>query len=66
MRGGAGNDTYYVDNSADRVFESYAAGDDHVVSSVTFSLAGQYLEKLTLIVAPASSPAVISPSFSLR
>jgi len=48
MRGGAGDDTYYVDNAGDRVIEANAQGVDTVFSSVTFSLAGQYVENLTL------------------
>ena len=48
MRGGQGNDTYIVDNAGDTVFENYNRGTDLVQSSVSFSLAGQYIENLTL------------------
>jgi Ca2+-binding RTX toxin-like protein len=53
MRGGAGNDTYVVDNAADVVEEASGGGTDTVNSSVTFSLAGQYIEKLNLTGAAA-------------
>lgn len=48
MRGGFGNDTYIVDNVGDRVFEIGGEGLDSVLSSVTYSVAGQYIENLTL------------------
>ena len=48
MRGEGGDDTYYVDNLRDRVFERDGGGYDRVFSSVDFSLAGQYIEELTL------------------
>lgn len=48
MTGGRGNDTYYVDNVGDRVIEKNETGVDTVLSSVSFSLAGQYIERLTL------------------
>ncbi|WP_428667705.1 M10 family metallopeptidase C-terminal domain-containing protein [Reyranella sp.] len=48
MFGGAGNDTYYVDDAADTTVESKNAGTDQVFSSVSYSLAGQYIENLTL------------------
>ncbi|MFB2552798.1 S8 family serine peptidase [Ensifer soli] len=48
MRGGKGNDTYVVDNSRDRVFEASNEGIDTVRASVSFSLAGQAIENLTL------------------
>ena len=47
MAGGAGNDTYFVDNAGDVVNEANVAGTDLVNSSVTFSL-GQYVENLAL------------------
>ncbi|MCW2274642.1 Ca2+-binding RTX toxin-like protein, partial [Rhodoblastus acidophilus] len=48
MAGGAGNDTYYVDNAGDLVKEASGAGTDSVYASVSFSLAGQNIENLTL------------------
>ena len=49
MSGGAGDDTYYVDNVGDRAVETSATGGiDTVWSSVDFTLAYQYLEKLFL------------------
>ncbi|WP_428675192.1 beta strand repeat-containing protein [Reyranella sp.] len=48
MAGGAGDDTYYVDNAGDSVIEANGEGIDQVFSSITYSLAGQYLENLTL------------------
>ena len=48
MIGREGNDRYYVDNTADQVIELKDEGTDHVVSTVSFSLAGQYIEWLTL------------------
>jgi serralysin len=52
--GGVGNDLYGIDDAADRVIENgFAAGIDTVHSSVSFSLAGQYLEALTLTGAAA-------------
>ncbi len=46
MNGGLGNDTYTVDNAADKANEA-GAGTDLVNSSVTFTL-GANVEKLTL------------------
>ncbi len=48
MAGGAGDDTYYVDNSADKVIEAGSGGTDTVYATASFSLAGQYVEKLAL------------------
>ncbi|WP_019906927.1 M10 family metallopeptidase C-terminal domain-containing protein [Methylobacterium sp. 77] len=47
--GGAGSDTYVVDNRRDSVIELKDQGTDLVKSYVSFSLAGQFIEKLTLI-----------------
>ncbi len=51
MAGGAGNDTYTytVDNDGDAVIENDGEGTDRVFSSVSFSLAGQYVEQLALV-----------------
>ncbi|WP_243369773.1 calcium-binding protein [Microvirga solisilvae] len=47
MQGGAGNDTYYVDNSRDVVVESSSGGTaDHVVTYASYTLAN-YVENLT-------------------
>jgi Ca2+-binding RTX toxin-like protein len=49
MTGGAGNDTYVIDNVGDRAIEaSTTGGTDTVQSAVSFSLGGQFLEKLVL------------------
>ena len=47
MAGGTGNDTYYVDNAADQVFEAAGGGTDNVYTSANFGLAaGQEVEYL--------------------
>lgn len=48
MSGGAGSDTYLVNSTADRVYERDVQGVDRVVSDVSFSLARQFIENLTL------------------
>jgi Ca2+-binding RTX toxin-like protein len=48
MKGGNGNDVYVVDNAGDKVIEAKNQGTDTVKASVGFSLAGQYIENLTL------------------
>lgn len=48
MYGGKGNDTFTVGNPNDRVYEAASSGYDRVNSSVSFSLAGQYIEFLDL------------------
>ncbi len=48
MAGRAGNDTYIVNNAGDVVVENNGGGTDRVNSSVSFSLAGQYIERLAL------------------
>jgi Ca2+-binding RTX toxin-like protein len=48
MQGGSGDDTYVVDNAADKAIETDGNGTDLVQSSVSFSLANQFVENLTL------------------
>lgn len=48
MRGGAGNDTYYVSSTRDVVTELSGQGADSVFASVSYGLAGTYVEALTL------------------
>ncbi|MEP9400493.1 calcium-binding protein [Sphingomonas sp. VNH70] len=48
MAGGLGDDTYYVDSTGDVVQEANNAGTDTVLASVSYSLAGQFIENLTL------------------
>ncbi|MBZ6078008.1 M10 family metallopeptidase C-terminal domain-containing protein [Microvirga puerhi] len=48
MYGGPGEDVYYVDHPGDRAYEKAGEGHDLVYSSVTYSLAGEMIEDLTL------------------
>jgi Ca2+-binding RTX toxin-like protein len=48
MRGGAGDDTYVVSQIGDKAYELKNEGTDTVLSSVSYDLAGQYIENLTL------------------
>ena len=48
MAGGNGNDTYYVGQSGDIIIEAASSGNDHVYSSVSYSIAGIHVESLTL------------------
>ncbi|ESQ87174.1 hypothetical protein ABAC460_20600 [Asticcacaulis sp. AC460] len=48
MTGGLGDDTYYVDNAGDTVVEADGEGNDLIISSVVYSLAGLAIERLTL------------------
>lgn len=48
MSGGTGDDTYIVDHVSDSVVEEMDAGDDHVISSVTYTLSDN-VERLTLV-----------------
>ena len=47
MEGGAGNDTYIVDNTGDQVIEAVSGGTDTVLASVSHTLAGN-VENLVL------------------
>jgi len=49
MRGQSGDDVYHVDSSGDQVFEDDGEGADKVFASVSFTMAGQALETLTLL-----------------
>ncbi|MBD0416869.1 calcium-binding protein [Oryzicola mucosus] len=49
MRGEAGNDIFYVDNAGDNVVEINGEGNDKVISSVSYTLAGRYVETLDLV-----------------
>ena len=48
MTGGLGNDSYIVDNAGDVIVEAASEGSDSVTSSISFSLAGRFVENLTL------------------
>ncbi|MFC7053163.1 M10 family metallopeptidase [Hansschlegelia quercus] len=48
LKGGAGDDVYVVQTSGDSAVEANGAGNDRVESSVSYSLAKQYIEALTL------------------
>ncbi|EGF93612.1 hemolysin-type calcium-binding repeat 2 copies family protein [Asticcacaulis biprosthecium C19] len=48
LAGGTGDDTFYVQNAGDSVVEANGEGTDTVNSSVTWSLAGSYVETLIL------------------
>ncbi len=48
MHGGKGNDTYVVGQVGDTAYELEDEGIDTVLSSVTYDLTGQFIEKLTL------------------
>jgi Ca2+-binding RTX toxin-like protein len=48
MKGGDGDDIYYVDNIGDLAVETSGGGTDLVNSSVSYSLDGQHVENLTL------------------
>ncbi len=50
MEGGSGNDTYYVDNVGDIVGRDseYLGGFDSILSSVSYELHNEFIEKLVL------------------
>jgi len=48
MQGGAGNDTYFVDNAGDSVIEASGGGTDSVFATVSFTLSEE-VENLTLM-----------------
>ncbi|HEX8669462.1 MAG TPA: calcium-binding protein [Allosphingosinicella sp.] len=48
MEGKGGDDTYFVDTAGDTVIEAADGGYDTVKSAITYSLAGQHIEKLEL------------------
>ncbi len=48
MVGGLGNDTYYVDNAGDRTIEVNGGGSDKVYTSVSYSIATQFIENIYL------------------
>ena len=48
MSGGAGNDTYIVDNTGDIVNDFSNSGTDTILSSVTYTLVGRFVETLQL------------------
>ena len=48
MVGGAGNDTYFVNTSADAVFEAQNQGDDLIVSTAEKYTLSKYIETLLL------------------
>ena len=47
LAGGAGNDTYWVDSTGDRITEGASAGTDTVMAAVDWTL-GANLENLIL------------------
>jgi Ca2+-binding RTX toxin-like protein len=48
MIGGAGNDVYFVNDVKDKVIEAPGQGNDTIMSSVSYSLAGTSVETLLL------------------
>ncbi|ESQ73968.1 calcium-binding protein [Asticcacaulis sp. AC402] len=48
LTGGLGDDTYYVDNSGDKVVELNGGGNDLILASASYTLAGRFVENLTL------------------
>ncbi|ESQ87175.1 hypothetical protein ABAC460_20605 [Asticcacaulis sp. AC460] len=48
LRGGAGNDTYYLNGNFDFVEEAAGEGYDVIYSTASVTIAGQYVEKVML------------------
>ncbi len=48
MRGSKGDDTYVVSQTGDKAYELKYEGTDTVLSSVSYDLMGQHIERLTL------------------
>ncbi|MCB8819467.1 CAP domain-containing protein [Microvirga rosea] len=48
MYGSTGNDTYYINQTGDKAYELAGQGTDTVISTISYSLAGQVVENLTL------------------
>ena len=57
MTGGAGNDTYVVDNAGDVVTEAASGGTDTVESSITFTLGAEVENLLLTGAARSTAPA---------
>ncbi len=49
MAGGDGNDTFYVDSAGDDVVEGATGGTDLIYATVSYGLAGRYVETLQLV-----------------
>ncbi|MES2985202.1 MAG: hypothetical protein V4735_08460 [Pseudomonadota bacterium] len=58
MSGAAGDDTYMVDAAGDMVIESAGAGNDTVISSVSYTL-GNNVENLVLLTPPPLPPHIV-------
>lgn len=57
MTGGADNDTYFVDDAGDAVFETSTGGIDQVITSVSYTLtAGSYVETLRTYGSSSTAP----------
>ena len=48
LYGGLGDDTFVINSAGDKAYELKDQGTDIVLSSVSYSLGGQYIENLTL------------------
>jgi Ca2+-binding RTX toxin-like protein len=49
LSGGAGNDTYYVENSGDQVIEGAGGGNDRIITSVSYTLGDTFVETLEAV-----------------